>query len=565
MKSTLPLPAKDGWFGAARRATLAILLLFLLLVLPTSLEGFRMANLLVLPLALPILVLLATLFPGVGRQISVIAASAMLFSIVLLKIADALALFAFARPFNAYLHLPLVEDGVRFLASSLGIVGATVVVVAASLVIAAGGFGIFCLMRSLNTSRVPQFRRFPLVVGGAILATWGVLFVGGARNAAGPIAQDTVFASLWSRALEHQKMALDLPFFQASLAADPYLAVEPKRRLSALDGTDVLVLFIESYGRATLESPLYASRMDPLLDAMGKRMASSGLTTASGWMTSTTYGGQSWLAHSSLLSGLPIDRPSRYDALLLSKRMTLARDFHMAGQRSVFVMPAIVRPWPEAAFYGFDHIYTAENLSYRGKAIHYMTMPDQFTLSALYDRELSKSKRPNLFSTIALISSHAPWTPIPAIKPWSGIGDGNSFDSGAFSGLPPEKVWSETESIREYYVESITYVLKTIESFLIERLDGNALVFILGDHQPLPFVTRNAPTRDVPIHVVSRDGKLVRALAPDWLSPGMKPAPGANALPMENFRGRLIETFTPGLSTARPNNQRNGAQGGLGQ
>ena len=59
-------------------------------------------------------------------------------------------------------------------------------------------------------------------------------------------------------------------------------------------------------------------------------------------------GGQSWLAHASLLSGLRIDNQGRYRALLASPRRTLLHLAQAAGWRTAAVMPAITLAWPEA-------------------------------------------------------------------------------------------------------------------------------------------------------------------------------------------------------------------------
>ena len=41
----------------------------------------------------------------------------------------------------------------------------------------------------------------------------------------------------------------------------------------------------------------------PTLEAFEQRLAEHGLVAASGWLTSPTVGGQSWLAHGTLESG----------------------------------------------------------------------------------------------------------------------------------------------------------------------------------------------------------------------------------------------------------------------
>jgi hypothetical protein len=551
MNTALQTGAQDGRLPALR-VVLAIIVLYLVLVVPVVPDTSGATAFVALPPALPVLILLAALGTGRIRAATVMLAGVLVYVIAAFKLADALTHFVFARPFNAYLHLSLVADGVRFLDSALSPIGAAVVVIAAVAAFAGGGFALFRLVRMLNDPRRPRTRAVSLSVGAILLAAWGVAAAADLRIGTRHLAEDRIFTAAWERVLEHRDTARDVPLFRAALQSDAYADVAPDHRLAALRGNDVVVLFIESYGRGTVESPLFAPRIGPALDAMGKRLAATGLTTASGWMASATYGGQSWLAHSTLLSGLRIDRQTRYTALLDSRRATLARDFRSAGWRTVFMAPAIVRAWPEARFYGFDRTYTAPDLDYRGQALHYMTMPDQFTLAALARRELSVNRNSRTFAVAALTSSHAPWTPIPLLQRWDDIGDGGVFDASAFTGAPPETVWSSPVNIRSAYAESIAYVLAVIESFVVEKTGRNALVIVVGDHQPLPYVSANAPTRDVPVHVLSRNGALVHALAPGWLSPGMRPAATTASLPMEDFRDRLIETFTPGIVRSVP-------------
>src|SRR3546814_10947938 len=88
-------------------------------------------------------------------------------------------------------------------------------------------------------------------------------------------------------------------------------------------------------------------------------------------------GGQSWRAHGSVLSGLWIDDQRRYDSLMASDRRTLVHGFRRAGWRTVAAMPAITMPWPEGDYFGFDTVYAAADLGYRGDHFNWGTMPDQ--------------------------------------------------------------------------------------------------------------------------------------------------------------------------------------------
>ena len=86
----------------------------------------------------------------------------------------------------------------------------------------------------------------------------------------------------------------------------------------------------------------------------------------SAFVESPTFGGSSWLAHITLLSGVEI-RSHDANALLMSeKRDTLVTDFKQHGYRTVAVMPGLWQNWPEGTFYGFDDIYGGERLDYQG-------------------------------------------------------------------------------------------------------------------------------------------------------------------------------------------------------
>src|SRR5690606_23466844 len=125
-------------------------------------------------------------------------------------------------------------------------------------------------------------------------------------------------------------------------------------------------------------------------------------------LTSPTVGGLSWLAHATVMSGLWIDSQIRYDSLVMSKHRSLTQLFHEVGWRTVAVMPAITMAWPEGEYYGYDHIYHAHNSGYAGKPFNWVTMPDQFTLSAFHRNEIAPENRAPVMAEIALISSHAP-------------------------------------------------------------------------------------------------------------------------------------------------------------
>jgi len=168
------------------------------------------------------------------------------------------------------------------------------------------------------------------------------------------------------------------------------------------------------------------------LGALGKACAEAlaGLGfKVTGWSRSPTMGGLSWLAHGTFLSGLWVDNQARYDRLMMSDRRSLNRLFREAGWRTAAIMPAITMDWPEGSYYGYDTIFASDDLGYQGKPFNWVTMPDQYTLVA-FDRLVrhAGNDRP-VMAEIALISSHAPWTPVPELIDWADVGDGRAFDA----------------------------------------------------------------------------------------------------------------------------------------
>src|SRR3546814_2319502 len=103
-------------------------------------------------------------------------------------------------------------------------------------------------------------------------------------------------------------------------------------------------------------------------------------------------------------------------------------------------MPAITRPWPEGERMGFDEVYPAAAMGYEGPLWYWGVVPDQFALAFLERRERSRADRLPLFAVAALISSHAPWTPVPAVVDWRALGGGRGFPSFLRNGEPPEKI-----------------------------------------------------------------------------------------------------------------------------
>ena len=310
----------------------------------------------------------------------------------------------------------------------------------------------------LRVTRVAAGHRgWALRVAAVLGVVWVALRVVGApvaSSSAATLAVDevqAVRAALASRAA-----------FTRQIAHDPFGATPGNRLLTGLRGKDVLVVFVESYGRVAVQDSSFSPRIDAVLERGNTQLRSAGFSSRSAFLTSPTFGGLSWLAHSTLQSGVTVNGEWRYDQVVEKHRVTLTRAFKRAGWRAVGAMPGNRRAWPEGStFYHYDQVYDRRNFGYRGPDFGLPPMPDQYTLLALQRRELAKRHRPPLFAEVDLISSHAPWTRIPQLIPWDDVGDGSIFDR-----LPAEEstqaaLFGDAERARAAYGHSIEYSLRT--------------------------------------------------------------------------------------------------------
>src|SRR5262249_41428928 len=127
--------------------------------------------------------------------------------------------------------------------------------------------------------------------------------------------------------------------------------------LVKLHGTDVYLIFVESYGRTVFDRPFFTARTRELFDNIESELVDRGFAIASGTITSPTYGGHSWLAHTTLATGVETTDELEYELVSVSKPKTIARFFHDAGYHTILAQPGTTREWPKGEFYQFDQKY----------------------------------------------------------------------------------------------------------------------------------------------------------------------------------------------------------------
>ncbi len=315
---------------------------------------------------------------------------------------------------------------------------------------------------------------------------------------------------------------------------------KPFGPLPGLDGHDVYLVFIESYGTVGLDDPAYHATLAPALADFATTVEGSGYHLVSNRLVSPTYGGGSWLAHGTMSSGVKLD--SLLNELVLnSDRKSLPRYLKAAGYRAIEVMPGIKKPAPEASFWGFDKDYDAATLGYAGPEFGWFDVPDQYTLSQVSARELTPGHAP-LFAQIVLVSSHTPFAPVPPyLDDWN---DATEFKSVPMADWPRIYAPPDWNNLDKPYLDSVAYDLKTLGAWL-SHLDNNALVIILGDHQP-PEITRGANQAwTVPVYALSREASLIRPFEAEGYVAGDDPPATDHPIGMEKFLGMFLDAYGP--------------------
>ena len=303
------------------------------------------------------------------------------------------------------------------------------------------------------------------------------------------------------------------------LGASPPLASD----LARVAGADVFVIFVESYGAATYDRPEHAIRLAARREALAAAVAASGRGVVSAFVESPTFGGASWLAHASLLAGVEVRQGDTYNLLVTERRETLVQAFARRGYRTVALMPGLRQNWREgAAFYGFDDVYDAARLDYRGPEFGWWRIPDQYALAKFDRLESAGAPRRPLFVFFPTISSHAPFRPTPPYQPdWARLLSDRPYDPDVERALRAQR--ADWTNLAPAYAEAVDYALAWLAGYLRERAGADFVLIVIGDHQPPAGVGGENPSWEVPVHVIASRPALLEVLIASGFTPGLEP------------------------------------------
>ncbi|REE60587.1 phosphoglycerol transferase MdoB-like AlkP superfamily enzyme [Streptomyces sp. 3212.3] len=512
------------------------------LLLPNK-PDFRPTVFLRIPVEALIGAVVLTALPRRPRLILAWLGGIVLGALTLLSLLDIGFYQYLGRGFNVILDWSLLADAYAYLEDTLGGTGAlgalAAVIVLALFIPAVSALSVVRVSNVMARHRAATTRT--VLVLSMVWMTFTAL---GLQVSGMQLASDHIVTLLQARAKNVRTTLHDEREFTRTAQADKFGNTPASQLVPDLRGKDMIFTFIESYGRSAVEDPIMAPGVDKTLDASTKALDRAGFHAKSGWLTSATYGGSSWLGHSTFMSGLWVDNQQRYRTVTASDHLTLTEAFKKTGAwDTVGIMPGVQKGWPEAKWYGLDKVRNAFQLGYRGPKFSWSTMPDQFTLEQFQKLEHSKKRDKPLASFVILTSSHQPWAPIPKMVDWDQLGDGSIFDAIEKAGTKPADVIANSTRSKEGYGESVQYSVTALTQWLERYGNDNTVLVFLGDHQPISRVSGNNASRDVPCSIVAKDPKVLDKIA-DWgWTDGLRPAHDAPVWKMSSFRDRFLTAY----------------------
>jgi hypothetical protein len=435
--------------------------------------------------------------------------------LVLGRYADVTAQALYGRDINLYWDLRFIPDVASMLARAAPwwLIGAAIV--GTALVIALLYFVIsWALARVVEVIHAPAAR---VVLGAAAIVAAAMFAVEYPKNLD---AHERWFPTpITTTYFRQARLTVDALRGGRSVPASPPMNSD----FSRVQGADVILLFIESYGAVTFDRPEFAAGLEDARRTLGDAVHATGRTSVSAFVESPTFGGESWLAHISLMSGVEVRDPHTNAVLMTQHRETVANAFSRHGYRTIANMPGLWWDWPEGSFYGFDDIYGALRLDYRGPQFGWFTLTDQFALARIDAMEIARPQpRKPLFIFFPTVSTHAPFTPTPPYQPdWARMVDERPYDRAELDRSYEEN--ADWLNLGPGYVKAVDYTLRSVAGYLRLRADHDLVMIVIGDHQPASAVSGERAPWDVPVHVIASRPELLASLRADGFADGLAP------------------------------------------
>ncbi len=296
--------------------------------------------------------------------------------------------------------------------------------------------------------------------------------------------------------------------------------------LAALDGAEVKVIFLESYGATTYERDDLFEVIHPGRQRLEAAANARGRQVLSAFVRAAAFGGASDLSHLSFLSGINLTDPIRHDLLITTDRPVLTDTFERAGYRTIGLYPAMSWEWPEVSFYSFDHYHDAPSLDYRGPKFGLWWLPDQFSMARVDEMYPPDPDAKPRFLFYPTITTHIPFRPTPPYQSdWSRVTSDKPFSDEATAKAMADAI--DWHDLFQGYISTIQYTFEWLAGYQALPQPRESVLVLLGDHQPAGGITGPDATWNVPVHVITSNPVIAERLRRRGFTDGVNPPQGS--------------------------------------
>ncbi len=352
---------------------------------------------------------------------------------------------------------------------------------------------------------------------------------------------------------EKKLVGAAVPILDPSSSSGSYIRDAQSFALPGIKDKNIHLVIVESYGTTIFTNPHHYARLKDFYRQQEDLLQESGFHIFSHAYDSTTFGGTSWLADATILSGTEIRSQVEYDRVVKNKTPNLLHLLSKSGYRTVLSAPGSKFMTEEyTGFYTYDSYVLHEDFEYTGPFFTFGELPDQYQLHYIHSSILEHSSPSPHFAQYILCSSHVPWNYIPPyIDTWRGFNNGRIYYDRARNTWYNNS-WALGSELFEGYAHSIRYSLESAFGYARAHLDEDDLLIIIGDHQPKFPVSEKGAGFGVPIHIIAKDHSIASPFLRYGYESGILPPRLSNLPGLERFLDHLLSVADGRFLNPRP-------------
>ena len=287
-----------------------------------------------------------------------------------------------------------------------------------------------------------------------------------------------------------------------NLKSENDLLLDKRYNLSALNRSNLIIIFIESYGAVLVEDPNLSTAYENLLSQVQLKLEKQSFSMITGFSAAPQNSG---LSHLSFSTGTKIYDQASAKIAVGQDLTTLNQRFDHLGYLALSVMPGVDQGHSEMeSFFAFKEKIRFSDFSYPKDSVGWANIPDQYALEWV-GRKVNLKEISPYIAEIVLSSSHTPYGIVPTYI------DNGEFELKDYHSIIPSKneslgLLSHLDSTPEKYIISIKYSMSSAFNFIEKYLSPEDLIIVIGDHQPRVIRTK---TNLVPVHIISGKKNLL--------------------------------------------------------